>query len=311
MPRRKAVRVVFFVLAVAAVALAGVEIARQWQLFQRSGSALTIDWRLVGGASALVMVAYALLIETWRQVVRAWGDSLPYGDAARIWFISNLGRYLPGKVWQIIAMGAMAQERGVSALAASGSAIVVNLVNLLAGFCVVAATGSALFDRPWISVVMASALVFLLAAGPRLLPALGRVASRVSGRELVVPTLPASAIWTASAGCVAAWLLYGTAFKLFVAGVMGGAPGPWASYVAAFTGSYLLGYIAVFSPGGLGVREGTLIVALQRLGLLGAGGAGVVSLASRLWLTALEVVPGVVLLAAAAVQERRIPHSRE
>jgi hypothetical protein len=133
------------------------------------------------------------------------------------------------------------------------------------------------------------------------------MAGRVLRRSIDVPRLPASAIWIACAGCLVAWLLYGLAFRLFVAGVLGSAPGSYASYLAAFTGSYLLGYIALFSPGGLGVREGALVIALRRLGLGVAGGAGIIAVASRLWLTALEVVPGVLFLVAGAIRRRRLP----
>ena len=65
-------------------------------------------------------LSYVVLIETWRQIVLAWGGRSRWPAAARIWFISNLGRYIPGKVWQIGAMGVLAQDAGVSSVAAVG-----------------------------------------------------------------------------------------------------------------------------------------------------------------------------------------------
>lgn len=305
--RASATRVIFAILAIAAVVFAARDIAQQWNSFRASGVPLDPDWLMIAASSAIVLVAYGILIETWRRVVRSWESDLGFGAAARIWFISNLGRYIPGKVWQIAAMGAMAREAGVSALAATGSAIVVNLVNLLAGFAVVLASGAALFDQPAVAVLLSVALVIGLALTPIALPWLGRLAGRVLRRGVVVPRLPASAIWIACAGCVAAWLLYGLAFQLFVAGVLGSAPGAYPSYLAAFTGSYLLGYIALFAPGGLGVREGALVIALRRLGLGVAGGGGIIAVASRLWLTVLEVVPGMFFLVAGSIRRRRVP----
>lgn len=305
-PRVSAGRVIFALLAIAAVALAARDIAGQWRSFRASGESLHVHWPSILASSGIVLVAYAVLIETWRRVVRAWASELPFVDAARIWFVSNLGRYIPGKIWQIAAMGAMAQDAGVSPLAASGSAVVVNLVNLLAGFGVVLASGAALFEQRTASVVLSVALLAGLALTPVVLPWVARVAGRLFRRPIEVPRLPASAIWIACVGCLAAWLLYGAAFQLFVAGVLGSAPGTYGSYLAAFTGSYLLGYIALFSPGGLGVREGALVIALRRLGLGVVGGAGIIAVASRLWLTALEVVPGVLFLLAGAARRRRL-----
>ncbi|MEO7963846.1 MAG: lysylphosphatidylglycerol synthase domain-containing protein [Gemmatimonadaceae bacterium] len=294
---RKSTRIVFAVLGVAAVILAAWSIAGQWRAFRASGEVLHPRWELVAFSCFLVFVAYAILIETWRRTVSAWDNHLPWFAAARIWFISNLGRYLPGKVWQIGAMGVMAQQEGVSAIAATGSAIVINLVNLLAGFGLVAVTGAEFFEQRAFALVLAFALIVALVLAPRILPLLGRVASTLVRRQIDVPRLPDRAIWIAAIGCLAAWLLYGVAFRIFVAGVLGEAPGRTASYVAAFTGSYLLGYIAVFAPGGLGARELSLVTALGRLGLAIGGKAGIIALSSRLWLTVLEVLPGVLLLA--------------
>jgi len=303
--RRSALRIGFALLALAAVALAGRAIATQWHAFVASGARLTPRWSLLALSSGIVLVAYALLVETWRRVVRAWDADIPWSQAARIWFISNLGRYLPGKVWQIGAMGVMAQHRGVSVLAATGSAIVINLVNLLAGFGLVVVTGAEFFEARGAAIVLGAMLVGGIVLAPRVIPLAARVAARILRREVTLPALPDRALWLASIGCLLAWILYGIAFRIFVAGILGAAPGRTTSYIAAFTGSYLAGYIVLFAPGGIGVREGSLIVALGRLGLAQAGAAGVISLTSRLWLTILEVLPGLGYLAADALRGRR------
>ncbi len=303
--RHSALRIAFALLALAAVVLAGRAIVAQWRTFVASGAHLAPRWPLILLSSGIVLVAYAVLIETWRRTVRAWDADIPWSQAARIWFISNLGRYLPGKVWQIGAMGVMAQERGVSVIAATGSALVINLVNLLAGFGLVLVTGAEFFEARGAATTLAAILVVGIALAPRIVPWAVRLAGRLLRRSIDVPRLPDRAIWLASVGCIVAWILYGIAFRIFVAGILGSAPGRTTSYIAAFTGSYLAGYIVLFAPGGIGVREGSLIVALGRFGLAQAGAAGVISLTSRLWLTILEVLPGLGYLAADALRARR------
>jgi uncharacterized membrane protein YbhN (UPF0104 family) len=305
--RRKATRFAFALLATAAVLLAGQAIASQWRDFRSSGAQLSPSWPLLALSSAIVLCAYAVLVETWRRTVRSWDAELSWFDASRIWFISNLGRYLPGKVWQIGAMGVMAQERGVSVVAATGSALVINLVNLLAGFGLVLVTGADFFEARGAALALALVLLAGIVLAPRIVPRVGRVVGRVLQRSIDVPRLPDRAVWLAAIGCLVAWILYGIAFQVFVAGVMGAAPGRTSSYIAVFTGSYLAGYIALFAPGGIGVREGSLILALGRLGLAQGGAAGIISLTSRLWLTTLEVVPGLVFLAIDALRGRRPP----
>ncbi len=304
MPHNRWLRLIFIALAVAAVWLAARDILAQWREVAASGDALHVEPGLIALSGGLVMVSYVVLIETWRRTVMAWGEHLSWTTAARIWFISNLGRYLPGKVWQLGAMSAMALKAGVSAVAAAGSALVVNVVNVFAGFGVAAVTGAEHFENRGTAVAIAILLLAGLLAAPLFLPKLAQAASVVLRRPVIVPKLPALALWSAAAGCIVAWCLYGIAFKLLVAGILGSAPGDTASYIAVFTGSYLVGYIALFAPGGIGVRETSLVVSLGRFALP-VGAPGIVALSSRLWLTVLEIVPGVIWLAVSTISSAR------
>lgn len=304
--RSLAVRLLFAALAAIAVWLAARDVVAQWGEFRSSGASLTPNWRVIGLSCVIVFASYGVLIETWRRTVAAWGETLAWKDAARIWFISNLGRYLPGKVWQLGAMSAMAHQSGVRPVAAAGSALVVNLINVLAGLGVVAVTGAEFLAARGAAMALAVLLACLVLATPWTLPRLATLAEHLLRRPLALPSLPHRALWTAAVGCIVAWCLYGLAFRFFVQGVLGAAPGGVSAYIAVFTGSYLVGYIAIFAPGGIGVREKSLVSSLGRLALP-AGAPGVVAVTSRLWLTVLEIVPGVILLAVSAI--RREPNT--
>jgi glycosyltransferase 2 family protein len=290
-------RVTFAILAVAAVAFAGWALAAQLREFRDSSVRLQPRWSLIVASSGLVLFAHLVLIETWRRVVAAWDAELSFAAAMRIWCVSNLGRYVPGKVWAIAAMGAMARARGVSAVAAAGSSLVINIVNIIVGTGVAAVMGAEFLGERAASFALSGGLLLALIALPALIPYAVRLVNRVTGRGYSVPDLPRSAFWISAIGCALAWMLYGVAFQIFVFAVLGEAPGSTASYVAAYTASYVLGYIALFAPGGIGVREGMLIEALRRLPFATAGGPGIVALSSRLWLSVLEIMPGLFFLA--------------
>ncbi|MGH7632554.1 MAG: hypothetical protein ACRENC_02405, partial [Gemmatimonadaceae bacterium] len=107
-------RIAAQVIAVAAVLwFAGRALGRQWHDVARVVAHLHIQWALVIAAALLIVASYLLLIELWRILLRASGHSVPFGAAARVWFVSSLGRYVPGKVWQLGAMGVMLQTFGV------------------------------------------------------------------------------------------------------------------------------------------------------------------------------------------------------
>ena len=301
------------VFVAAVLVYAARALGTQWDELRRVGGELRPDWALVAASSAVVLLAYALLIVTWRSMLGAWGAALPFGTAARIWFVSNLGKYIPGKVWQIAAMGAMAQRSGVSPVAAAGSALLVNLANIASGFAIVLLTGARVLavSRAEGPAIAAAAVVLVLAALlalPVLLPWLARIVSRLTGRAVEPPRVPARAVWTATLGTAAAWVLYGLAFALLARALgippVPGATGATSGYVAVYTSSYLVGYLALVVPGGLVVREAAMVEGLTALGLATPAGAWLLALASRLWLTVLEVVPGVLYLLPAGRRSR-------
>jgi hypothetical protein len=144
-----------------------------------------------------------------------------------------------------------------------------------------------------------------LLALPWLLPLAVRTTARLLRRDLATqPRMPPSAVWLTGAGNLVAWLLYGVAFQLFTAGVLGEAAGGLPLYIAVYTGSYIIGYLAFFTPGGLVAREAALIAFMTGLGIATTPQAALVAVASRLWLTLLEILPGLLFLAHGAVRRR-------
>ena len=272
-------------------------IANNWSEYKHAFATAHPDWLAISRSCVLVLVSYIVLIQTWRQTVQAWGERLSFTEAARIWFISNLGKYVPGRVWAIAAMGTLAQEAGVSPVAAIGSSLVVQLVNVVTGFGVFFVAGAHVIQLPGGTTAALVVLVILLVLTPWLVPFAVQLLNRVSKRQFAEPRLPPSAIWWAASGTALAWVLYGVAFRWFAIGISGeAAAGTMGDWIAIFVGSYLLGFVTLVSPGGLGVREGFMAVALKQSGLVGGSAAALLVVTSRLWLTVLEVVPGVLYL---------------
>lgn len=302
-PRRVSIRVVIQLLLTSAVVLfAGRTLWRQWVEVDRVGRVWDVQPGWIAASSLVVLAVYALLIETWRQTLASWGARVGFMDAARVWSVSNLGKYVPGKVWQVSAMAVMMQRLGVSLAVAGASAVLITIANLAAGFGVVSLFGAGAVANSRsayiFSIVLLVLTVAMLAVAPLFAPRLAALGERVSGFTMPRMVVPTRAPWISAAGCLVGWIGYGIAFRLFTVGVLGHAPGATSAYIAAFTGSYLLGYIALFAPGGVGVRELALATALPALGLATPAEATLVTVASRLWLTVLEILPGLLFLAA-------------
>ena len=306
---RYASRIAQGLIGLVLLAFAFYELRKQWTGSSVDLRQLRPDWAFIGASGLVFLATYAVLIETWREVLRAWGSHLSFVRAARIWTVSNLGRYLPGKLWQIGAMGLMAKQANVSAIAATGSAILNVIVNLIAGFAVVVVFGWPLLHVSGLGGLKSSVLFVLvcilaLALLPVLLPVLLTALSRVTGRDLTLGALPPRAIVFSLIGNVIAWLLYGSAFAIFARGVLGTSQGPLTSYIAVYALSYLVGYLVLFAPGGLGFREAAMVVLLPAAGLTDPTHAAILAVTSRLWLTALEIAPGALFLGVDGLRRR-------
>lgn len=300
--RRKLLLAAQLVGAALLVYYVGRDVARQWTEFRAQPLAADVRWSALALSGAIVLATYAMLVQTWRILLASTGASLPFWNAARIWSISNLWRYVPGKVWQIGAMSAMAQRERVSAISAAGTAILSTILNISTGLALMLLLGWRWLDD-WNAGAhpMALGLLVLALSGlvalPFVLPRIGALAARLSGRDVQLEAPPPWAIVMATVGNLLSWILYGVAFLWFVNGLLGSASGATWQYIAVFTASYVVGYLFILLPGGIGPREVVMFGLLTSLSLATEKQAALVTVGSRLWLTFLELMPGLLFLA--------------
>jgi hypothetical protein len=290
-------RVVQVLLTAIVIVFAGWKLQGQWKDASRADLQVNLHWDWMASASVLVFGTYIVLIETWRRVLSALGAKIGFATAARIWFASNLGKYLPGKIWTVTAMVAMTKEQGISLAVSGASAVVITIASVASGFAVVLFTSMETVQRltGGTTAVIASTLgmIVCLAAAPILTQQWNRIAERF-GRPQLSVDVPLAAIMTALVGCALSWYLYGMAFEWFVRSLLGDTAGTVSAYTAAYGASYLFGYLTLFAPGGIGARELALAAILPSLGLATQAQAAMITVASRLWLTIVELVPSVI-----------------
>jgi len=246
--------------------------------------------------SVIVLLTLTVLVGAWTASLRWCAAQISALDAAKVWFTSNLARFLPGGVWQLASLAVLASRHGVSATVATATVLLEQVVLLLTGLAVVAVFTPAVLQAAWwqgalVAGVVLGVLMLALPGGR-----VGRwLAQHIPSLSLVWSRLRAPQLLLFFLVLIVPWLLYGSAFRLLAIGLLGGVTASWGFYIAAFTGSYLAGVIAVFAPAGLFVREAALIGVLTPV--IGGGDAVILAVASRIWLTALEIFAGIIVLA--------------
>jgi hypothetical protein len=185
----------------------------------------------------------------------------------------------------------MAQRAGVGAGPATGSAIILQVLAIGTGAAVAAMTGWSSLRSAYpgaeggLAVLL---LLSLLAVAVLLRPDSVRRVVRLAAPDVTVSlTPPAGAVAFGIIANTVAWLGYGVALWLLARGLLPGAGLGLLPAIAVFTASYLAGFLALFAPGGIGVREGVFILILQ--GPIGIGAATALAVASRLLLTVTEL----------------------
>jgi uncharacterized membrane protein YbhN (UPF0104 family) len=261
-------------------------------LAARWNDVISLKWRLdpalFAAATALLALSYGLVAWLWGLALHRAAGTRPVAGA-RIWFLSNLARYVPGNVWSYVGAVELARRDGVArrttlAVMALTQALSVG-VALAAGLPVLLAERARLGRPALLGAAVVAAVAGLAALFRRRLLALAR--RRLPGLDPAELAPSAGTVALLVAGYAAYWAVTGLAFAALVASLYPLGAGDVPVVVAAYAAAYAAGFLALLTPAGLGVREGVLVVALAPV--LPAGPALVVALVSRVWMMLVEL----------------------
>jgi hypothetical protein len=207
----------------------------------------------------------------------AVGEDVGFADTARAYYCGHLGKYVPGKLLVPVIRGRLMQERGAHFVPCALTAVYETLLMMGAGLAV----GLALLPftgwPTWLSglttyrvllpLLVAVGCVLMLPLISRLLSfiALMAVASALKAPKPV--RIPERLIAASLAAFVLTWVLQGLSLgvTLKAAGAESFEWSQWPAWTGAMAISTSVGFLVLFAPGGLGVREGLLMEVLLQV----------------------------------------------
>ncbi|MFN2624855.1 MAG: lysylphosphatidylglycerol synthase domain-containing protein [Mycobacteriales bacterium] len=285
--RSRTLRVAF---AVVALALLVVSAATQWgDIRPRVHDLGAVS---IGAALLAVLAGLWCSLLSWRAVLADLGSPLTTRDAERVFFVGQLGKYLPGSLWPILAQMELGRDLHVPRRRSAAAAVVIFGINVVTGAIVALGTlplvdRDALGARGWALLAVPVGIALL---HPRVVnPALNR-GLRLLRREPLDQPLTYAGLLRAAAWALAMWLCYGGQLYLLLRDLDASGARLVPLAVGAFALAWVVGFLFVIAPAGAGVREGTLVVALG--GALAAPAATLVALVSRLLMTIGDLVWG-------------------
>lgn len=228
---------------------------------------------------ALFAVATTGVAVAWAGCLRAVGAPVPRQLVA-IAYLGQLGKYLPGGAMHLVGRAALATRHGVP-LRLAGASLVVESVAHLASAVLVAPLALAYWPHlaaPAVIAVIAltSSVAVAVTRGP-LRRALAGALRRLAGAECAVE--PAE-LRRPMIILVCCWPVFGASVWLLARGVADAGAGDLLLLVGAWTVAWAAGYVVVFAPGGIGVREAVLVALIAPQ--VGEAEAIVVAAATRI-----------------------------
>jgi uncharacterized membrane protein YbhN (UPF0104 family) len=286
--RARILNAVKWAAAVVAVVLLVVGVARQW-------SEIVADFARLDAATVtlgvvLTLVALVANMLSWRAMMAATGARVRLAAASSIFFVGQLGKYIPGGVWSIAAQAELGRAHG---LARTGSAVA-SLASMLVSMVTAALVGivALLFGSPdgvstfwWLGIVV---VIGLIALTPPVLGRLIAIAMKVLRRPAQEITLTwrgtvMSIVWS-----VLMWLAYGGQATFVLQAFGAGSAALFPVATGAYAVAWLVGFLVVIAPAGLGPREAVLLLLLGSV--TNQTGALALAVISRAFMTLGDVV---------------------
>jgi glycosyltransferase 2 family protein len=214
------------------------------------------------GALGCVLAALVCTMLVWRVLMAGLGSPLSVPVASRALFVGQLGKYLPGAVWPVLAQMELAAEHKVPRARTAAASLISMCLSLLCALVVALVTlpfthGLA---RYWWGFLIALPLVVCLY--PPVLDRLLRLAFKILRKELPEQALSGRVILVALAWYAVSWIFYGLqvyvmALRLGLHPVSG-----LPLVIGAFALSWAIGFVTP-SPAGAGFRDVMLIALLS------------------------------------------------
>ena len=244
-------------------------------------------------STLLFVLSYLTQIWAWYLITIKLGIAISLRETFENWFYSQLGKYLPGKVWLLLGRYYFYESKGKSRGKIS-IALYLEVATVLLAAGLLSVIGTVSFNEAnpfgsgtgiwWMFPLF---LVGFLSLYPKFLQAILNWILILFRKEPVMLSISYRDISWILLVCLLSWIIGGIGFWIFVDSVFAISSHHILFLTGALAFSSILGLIALFAPSGLGVREGALVYLLSFV--MPVPVAVIISILTRIWMTLIEI----------------------
>lgn len=222
-----------------------------------------------------VVVTHFFGTHVWRLLMSDQGHRVSTRLAVQVFFISQLGKYLPGNVGQFLGRGVLAKSTGIPVGVAVGTAVFEGIWNLVISASLALLGTVVLWDllstqdaAPAFAAKLAWILPLALVApwlGIKVVNTfLPRLSMKIGGGQMLRLPQLRTALFV-SLLILVNFMQQGYVVKLQAEYLFASPDVDWFSIALLYSSAWVVGYVVPGSPGGLGVREAMMVVLLAPL----------------------------------------------
>ncbi|MCU1670210.1 MAG: hypothetical protein JWP40_3137 [Blastococcus sp.] len=244
----------------------------------------------VGESLLLGLVGAWLPGLVWRNLLASQGYPTTPAAGQRAFFVAQLGKYLPGGIWNLVAQVALARELripGRQAASATFLTLALSVLSalLLAGLTLPFALPELLAQYWWAFLAVPIALVML---HPRVVAWWSAAVFRLLRRPGESVRLSWPVLVRAVVLLVLSWVAFGLHFGILVRALGTDVPSLRLLSIGVFALAWVAGFLIVIAPAGAGVREAVLVFGFASF--LPAGALLTMAVLSRVLLIVADVL---------------------
>jgi len=217
-------------------------------------------------AFSLMLSAAAFYAFLWKLILERLGTPLSYRKSYRIFFLSQLGRYIPGKIWSILGLVYLSEKEGVSKVMSSASVMLQLMLQVVSGVMVFAVTlpfWESMDAVPGLSILLLSLPAGLILMHPALVSRGVNLALRLTGQPETELTWSYGYLLRQLGFWAVFWLLNGVAYHFLIRSIDSSPLPRFFVLAGIFSIAWVAGFVSLVTPAGLGVMEGTLAFLLS------------------------------------------------
>lgn len=268
----------------------GKELWKNWR--QIPLEQISFNYWLIIFSYICMFVSFAVYAGVWKVVLAAYGAKLSVLRSFQILATSQLGKYLPGKVWFTVGRMYLARQFEIPERVSITSVVLEIILMVISGLMIALLTVAA----PWAQnfpvkhslLALAIIVCGLIVTYPGIFNRLVGLATRVLKRESVQMNLTYGGIVVLLLLYSVHWFWQGMGFFLLIRSFYEIEIAMWPLMWGLYAAAWIIGFVSFLTPAGIGVREGVMTFFLSFYMPLSI--AIIVALLARVWSTVADVL---------------------